>query len=85
MIEWGLDLLRLVPSLKGDQHVNNYTASGLIDLARSGGFTVVTCRTMHFLAPWLALFNWRLALQVHRLEQVRSHRLGNLLLACLER
>jgi SAM-dependent methyltransferase len=85
MIEWGLDLFRLVPSLKGDQHVNNYTASGLIDLAHSGGFTVVTCRTMHFLAPWLAIFNWRLALQVHRLEQIRSHRLGNLLLACLER
>lgn len=85
IIEWGLDLLRLVPSLKGDQHVTNYTASGLIDLAQGSGLNVVTCRTTHLLAPWLALVSWRLALHIHRLEQRQPHGLGNLLFACFEK
>ena len=85
IIEWGLDRFRLVPSLKGAQHVNNFHAARLIALAEDIGFRVVTCRTMHVLAPWLASLNWQLASYVHRLEQRRSHRLGNLLLACFEK
>lgn len=85
LIEWGLDLFRLVPNLKDDQHVDDYHAAKLIALAKGVGFQLITCHTIHFVAPWLARLNWQLALKVHRLEQSRSHRLGNLLLACFEK
>lgn len=85
VIEWVLDLLRLVPNLKGDQHVNGFNALGLIALAEHLELKVVTCRTIHLMAPWLAILSWQLALHVHRMEQRWSNRFGNLLLACFEK
>lgn len=85
LIEWTVDRLGLVPHLAEDQHVAFYDAAALAALGRQAGLRVVSCRSINFAAPWLALLSWRLAEAAHRLETTRFQPLGSLLVMAFER
>ena len=85
IIEKFLDFSNLVPHLSGDQHINLYTANQLVTLGEDIGFQTVTCRSINFLAPWMALLNWNLAIKMHALEQKMTNKWGNILLVCFEK
>ena len=84
-IEWTLDSLRLVPHMAEDQHVIIYRPVQIVELGQRAGFNLVTCRSINWIAPWLALFSWRLALTFHKWEQTKPHTLGSILLLCFEK
>jgi 2-polyprenyl-3-methyl-5-hydroxy-6-metoxy-1,4-benzoquinol methylase len=58
VIEWAMDVLKLAPRMKDDQHVEHYSRRKLARLCRQQGFRVLRCGTTCFLAPWLAQVSW---------------------------
>jgi len=80
-----LDLSDLVPHLSGDQHTKIYTANELVALGENIGFKTLTCRSINFIAPWLSLINWNIALKIHELEQKLPNKWGSILFICFEK
>jgi len=83
MIEWLLDHLRLVPQMRGEQHVGRYHPESLRALCEPLGFRLLESRTLFVISPLVAALNWALASRLLRVEQ-RGTR-GSLLLQAYER
>jgi 2-polyprenyl-3-methyl-5-hydroxy-6-metoxy-1,4-benzoquinol methylase len=84
-LEWGLDLLHLVPTMEGEQHVAGYHPRSLQALGEEAGFRLVSTRTLFVVSPWVALATWRLAKALHRLEAASPVHMGTLLVQSFER
>ncbi len=61
LLEMLLDLFRLVPRLKGEQHVARYTHRRLRRVCENAGFQLVKERSICTVGPWIAPFSRRLA------------------------
>ena len=85
IIQWVLDRAKIIPNMGMDQHVILYDLRSLKLLAEKVGFRIIAYRSLHAIAPWVSALNWKIALGVHRLEQLRPHLLGSLLLVTLEK
>ena len=83
MIEWLLDHFRLVPQMKGEQHVARYHPESLRALCEPLGFRLLESRTLFVISPLVAALNWRLASRLLRVEQLGTR--GSLLLQAYER
>jgi 2-polyprenyl-3-methyl-5-hydroxy-6-metoxy-1,4-benzoquinol methylase len=83
MIEWLLDHLRLVPHMRGEQHVARYHLESLRSVCEPLGFRLLESRTLFVISPLIAAMNWTLASRVLKVEQ-RGTR-GSLLLQAYER
>lgn len=79
-IEWGLDHLKLVPNLGEGQHEHLYSGKELEQIGQQAGLILRKTSTINTLAPWVAMFNWKLALRIHKLEMKYIKRLGSILL-----
>lgn len=75
-----MDILRLVPRLKGAQHETLYSGAELEKMAASAGFATASRRTILFMGPWLATLSKRWADRMHRWETTRNRTPGSLLL-----
>lgn len=80
LIEFFLDLFKLTPKLKGEQHEILYSGKELASLAKDGGFILTKKQTINFMAPWIALFSKELAKKVHAWECNKEWLPGSLLL-----
>ena len=57
LIEYLLDIFKLVPTLSREQHEHLYTGRQLKKLAEQSGFHCVSQKTINFLSPWVAAVN----------------------------
>lgn len=66
----------------GDQHINKFNRTRLLDVLQECGFAQINIQAYQFAAPFLAALGWRLADAVERLEpEWLTSRAGLLLLA----
>lgn len=79
-IECVMDVLKLVPQLRGHQHVSRFYPKRLRETIEAAGFVVTDLRSNCLFSPWIAAFNWEWAKSVHRLELSTANRLGSILL-----
>ncbi len=68
LIEWVLDTLRLVPKLKGEQHLSSFNKKLLSSLLEESGWTVKRIGTFNGLAPFLSRISPSFALFIERRE-----------------
>lgn len=68
LIEKGIDMLKVAPTLEDDQHVIRYTPKKLAELCRVNGFEHVETRCLFLLSPWVAHISERMAQTLHRIE-----------------
>jgi 2-polyprenyl-3-methyl-5-hydroxy-6-metoxy-1,4-benzoquinol methylase len=80
IIEFTLDLFRLVPKLSGEQHFHIYTQNELLRLVEKVGFTLQESRTINFLSPFAALISKKLAANIHKKEVRFKSKLGSVML-----
>ena len=80
IIEFTLDKLRLVPNLKDGQHELLYSGTQLKEMTEATGFICHSKKTINFIAPWLSVLSWKLALKMHRLEMNAGSTAGSILL-----
>jgi 2-polyprenyl-3-methyl-5-hydroxy-6-metoxy-1,4-benzoquinol methylase len=80
LLEYTMDLFRLAPRLKHDQHEQLYSGKQLQALAAKAGLTPLKKQRINFIAPWLAPFSQKLALLTHSWEEQQSWTPGALLL-----
>lgn len=85
IIEFMLDNLRIIPKLSVDQHVSSYDNKEIVELANQAGFRLVKSKTINGIAPWISIFNWKLAERFHKFEQRIHIKYGNILLVCFEK
>jgi len=80
LLEYTMDLLRLAPRLKDDQHEQLYSGKQLQAIAAKAGLTAIKKQRINFIAPWLAIFSQKLALRTHSWEERQNWTPGALLL-----
>ena len=80
LLEYTMDLFRLAPRLKHDQHEQLYSGQQLQTLAAKAGLTPIKKQRINFIAPWLAPFSQKLALRTHHWEEQQTWTPGALLL-----
>lgn len=68
LIEWVLDTLRLVPKLKGEQHLSSFSKKSLSSLLEESGWAVKQIGTFNGLAPFLSRISQSLALFIEQRE-----------------
>jgi 2-polyprenyl-3-methyl-5-hydroxy-6-metoxy-1,4-benzoquinol methylase len=68
LIEWVLDTFRLVPKLKGEQHLSSFSKKLLSSLLEESGWTVRQIGTFNGLAPFLSRISQNFALFIERRE-----------------
>lgn len=78
-IEFVLDILKLTPAMKGEQHVKLYNKKELTALLRLIGFNKVEVYKTHFLAPWLSFLGLKFAEKIFKIEQKIKWLPGSLL------
>jgi len=83
VIEWGMDILKKAPRMRGHQHVEFYHARKLRRLCAESGFAVERLWSCLLLAPWLAPLSWRLAERVHSIETILPVPIGAILMCVL--
>ncbi|MGB8951805.1 MAG: methyltransferase domain-containing protein [Candidatus Aminicenantales bacterium] len=69
IIEFSLDLLRLTPRMRGEQHLSSYSPALLKTLLRTNGFAVERIGTFNGLAPFAAVLGQPAADAIARLER----------------
>lgn len=79
VIEWAMDVLRLAPRMKDDQHVSKWTRGRLRAAARGAGFQEVRVGRFSGIAPFASVLSWGLASACDRLETRLGNPLGNVL------
>jgi 2-polyprenyl-3-methyl-5-hydroxy-6-metoxy-1,4-benzoquinol methylase len=82
LIELLMDRFHLAPPMAAAQHVERYHRKKLLALVARAGFSVHTCRSTCFLAPWVAPVSGKLAAFLHRCE-IRSRLLFGSILVCV--
>jgi dolichyl-phosphate beta-glucosyltransferase len=80
IIEHVLDLLKLTPRLKGEQHEVLYSGKELAKIAKDQGFILKRKQTINFMAPWVAFISKKWAGKIHAWESKRGWLPGSLLL-----
>ena len=78
-IEWSMDLFRLAPRMRGEQHVTRYRLRQLRAVAASAGLETQCSGRFCGLAPFASVVSWRLAEWLDRLGWRVGHPFGNLL------
>ncbi len=79
MIEFLLDMFRLVPTLSKEQHEYLYSGKQLKEKAGQAGFQSIAESTINFISPWMAPISWKWALKMHALELRAKSKLGSVL------
>jgi len=80
LIEWVLDTFKITPVLSHEQHEFLYTDHLLCQKAAQVGFSCIDKKHLNTIAPWLALFNWQVALKVNEWEIAHIKKCGSILL-----
>lgn len=81
VLEFTLDLLRLVPRLADEQHVARFHAAKLRALLERTGWEVRHLGTFCTVAPFASVLGWRMAERLAEAEDRWAPWFGNLLLA----
>ncbi len=68
VIEWILDTFKLVPKLKGEQHLSSFSKKTLRSALTGSGWNVLEVGTFNGIAAFLSRFSGRLALRTERFE-----------------
>jgi ubiquinone/menaquinone biosynthesis C-methylase UbiE len=79
LLETIMDLLRLAPRLKDDQHEKLYSGRELAEIARLNGFIAVKEQRINFIAPWVAALSEKKAAKLHEWEIRQNWLPGSLL------
>lgn len=85
LIEFVLDIFRLVPHLHESQHVAKYTKSTLLRLGTQNGFTKNHIYSVNFLAPLMNVVSTEIAQYLHVFEVSREQSLGNVLVGSFKK
>lgn len=85
LLEFGLDRLRLVPRLVGDQHVSRFWPKRLAHLLRDTGWQVEKLSTFCTFAPFVSALSWSVAERVAAVEDRLRLPFGNLVFAVARR
>lgn len=80
IVEFSLDLFRLTPTMRGEQHLSTYSRGRLTTLLRRSGYVVERIGTFNGLAPFAAMLGVPLADAVAGLERAIGFP-GNLIYA----
>jgi 2-polyprenyl-3-methyl-5-hydroxy-6-metoxy-1,4-benzoquinol methylase len=80
-IEWLMDLFRLSPPMRGQQHVTGFTAERLERVLRAAGLGVRRIGRFCGLAPFVSPLSWPLAERLDAAEWRAGQPFGNLLFA----
>lgn len=67
-IEFILDIFKLVPTLRGEQHISEMTQRNLKGVVVSQQFEVICAGSLNHLSPFVALFSHFLAKKIYLLE-----------------
>ncbi|MBN2446784.1 MAG: methyltransferase domain-containing protein [Phycisphaerae bacterium] len=79
LIEWLMDVLRLAPRMKDDQHVCKFSRSRLRRMARDAGLEEVRIGRFSGMAPFASVISWRMAELFDEIETRLANPLGNVL------
>jgi len=85
LIEFSLDALKLVPTLKEEQHVTKFHHASLQACCESNGFRLLAARSICTLGPWIAPLSRRLAASSTALELKHRIPMGAILAHLYER
>lgn len=85
VIETTLDLLRLTPRLKDEQHEKLYSPGELRKLGVEAGFTIQNSCTINGLAPWISPLGEAITKGVHRWEISNNWLPGSLIIMLLQK
>lgn len=85
LLEATLDAFRLVPRLKGDQHVTKFHKKKLRFALEGAGWELEHLATFSTAAPFVSVVGWRLAQAVSAIEDRVALPFGNVLLAVARR
>ena len=84
ILEWSLDALRLVPRLRGVQHVSKWTDNTVRAALGAAGLQVRATGTFSTVAPFVSPISWALAERVAELEAQWNLAFGAILFAVAE-
>ena len=85
IIESTLDLFRLTPKMKNEQHVKLYYSKSLSDVLKAAGFKIAKVEASHFIAPWLSFLGLKTSEKIHAFEERINFLPGSLLFVVAEK
>ncbi|MCX6906456.1 MAG: methyltransferase domain-containing protein [Verrucomicrobia bacterium] len=84
-IEWLMDVFRLSPPMRGEQHVSRFTRTRLERALIAAGLKVRRVGRFCGMAPFVAALSWSLAERLDKLEWQTGQPLGNLVYALAQK